>query len=74
MANICGEKGNLLAVSSKEAIDKGILAGKLIAMVAGVTGGKGGGKPDSAMAGMGDVSKAADALDQVEAFVHSMMK
>ncbi|MBR2012783.1 MAG: alanine--tRNA ligase [Clostridia bacterium] len=74
LANICGEKGNLLAVSSKEAIDKGILAGKLIAMVAGVTGGKGGGKPDSAMAGMGDVSKAADALSQVEAFVRSMMK
>ncbi len=74
LANICGEKGNLLAVSSKEAIDKGILAGKLIAMVAGVTGGKGGGKPDSAMAGMGDVSKAADALEQVEAFVRSMMK
>ena len=74
LANICGEKGNLLAVSSKEAIDKGILAGKLIAMVAGVTGGKGGGKPDSAMAGMGDVSKAADALGQVEAFVRSMMK
>ena len=74
LANICGEKGNLLAVSSKEAIDKGILAGKLIAMVAGVTGGKGGGKPDSAMAGMGDVSKAADALGQVEEFVRSMMK
>ena len=74
LANICGEKGNLLAVSSKEAIDKGVLAGKLIAMVAGVTGGKGGGKPDSAMAGMGDVSKAADALGQVEAFVRSMMK
>ncbi|MBR4087326.1 MAG: alanine--tRNA ligase, partial [Clostridia bacterium] len=74
LANICGEKGNLLAVSSKEAIDKGILAGKLIAMVAGVTSGKGGGKPDSAMAGMGDVSKAADALGQVEAFVRSMMK
>ena len=74
LANICGEKGNLLAVSSKEAIDKGVLAGKLIAMVAGVTGGKGGGKPDSAMAGMGDVSKAADALGQVEEFVRSMMK
>ena len=74
LANICGEKGNLLAISSKEAIEKGILAGKLIAMVAGVTGGKGGGKPDSAMAGMGDVSKAADALAKVEEFVRSMMK
>ena len=74
LANICGDKGNLLAVSSKEAIEKGVLAGKLIAMVAGVTGGKGGGKPDSAMAGMGDVSKAAEALAQVEAFVADMMK
>ena len=74
LANICGDKGNLLAVSSKEAIEKGVLAGKLIAMVAGVTGGKGGGKPDSAMAGMGDVSKADEALAQVEAFVADMMK
>ncbi len=74
LANICGDKGNLLAVSSKEAIEKGVLAGKLIAMVAGVTGGKGGGKPDSAMAGMGDVSKAAEALAQVESFVSNMMK
>ncbi len=74
LANICGDKGNLLAVCSKEAIEKGISAGKLIALVAGVTGGKGGGKPDSAMAGMGDASKAEEALAQVETFVRDMMK
>ncbi len=74
LANICGEKGNLLAISSKEAIEKGVLAGKLVSLVAGVTGGRGGGKPDSAMAGMGDVSKVGDALDQVVAFVTDMMK
>ena len=74
LANVSGEKGNLLAVCSKEAIEKGVSAGKLVSLVAGVTGGKGGGKPDSAMAGMGDASKAADALAQVEAFVTEMMK
>ncbi len=74
LANICGDKGNLLAVCSKEAIEKGVSAGKLIALVAGVTGGKGGGKPDSAMAGMGDASKAEEALNQVVAFVKDMMK
>ncbi len=74
LANICGEKGNLLAISSKEAIEKGVAAGKLVSLVAGVTGGRGGGKPDSAMAGMGDVSKADEALGQVVAFVTDMMK
>jgi alanyl-tRNA synthetase len=74
LANVSGEKGNLLTVCSKEAIEKGVAAGKLVSMVAGVTGGKGGGKPDSAMAGMGDSSKAEDALGQVIAFVTDMMK
>jgi alanyl-tRNA synthetase len=71
---VSGEKGNLLTVCSKEAIEKGVAAGKLVSMVAGVTGGKGGGKPDSAMAGMGDASKAEDALGQVVAFVTDMIK
>ena len=74
LANINGEKGNLLTVCSKEAVDKGVLAGKLVSLVAGVTGGKGGGKPDSAMAGMGDSSKAEEALAQVVSFVTDMMK
>ncbi len=74
LANINGDKGNLLAVCSKEAIEKGVSAGKLVSLVAGVTGGKGGGKPDSAMAGMGDASKAAEALEQVVGFVTDMMK
>ncbi|MBQ4052132.1 MAG: alanine--tRNA ligase [Clostridia bacterium] len=74
LANINGDKGNLLAVCSKDAIEKGVSAGKLVSLVAGVTGGKGGGKPDSAMAGMGDASKANEALVQVVAFVTEMMK
>ncbi|MBQ7935713.1 MAG: alanine--tRNA ligase, partial [Clostridia bacterium] len=74
LANVSGEKGNLLAVCSKEAIEKGVAAGKLVSLVAGVTGGKGGGKPDSAMAGMGDATKAGEALDQVVTFVTEMMK
>jgi len=74
LANINGDKGNLLAVCSKDAIEKGVSAGKLVSLVAGVTGGKGGGKPDSAMAGMGDASKANEALGQVVAFVTEMMK
>ncbi len=73
-ANVFGDKGNLMAVCSKEAIQKGVSAGKLVSMVAGVTGGKGGGKPDSAMAGMGDSSKAEEALAKVIDFVKEMIK
>ncbi len=74
LANVAGAKGNLLTVCSKEAIEKGVMAGKLVSLVAGVTGGKGGGKPDSAMAGMGDSSKAEEALASVVGFVTEMMK
>jgi alanyl-tRNA synthetase len=58
---IAGES-NLFCICSKEAIAKGYNAGKIVGEIAAVTGGKGGGKPDSAMAGIGDVSKVDEAL------------
>jgi alanyl-tRNA synthetase len=63
VALLAGE-GNFFCVCSKEAVAKGLNAGKIVGAVAAVTGGKGGGKPDSAMAGIGDVSKVDSALEQ----------
>ena len=59
---INGEKLNFLAVAGKDAVAAGAHAGKLVGAVAAVTGGKGGGRPDNAMAGGQDKSKIADAL------------
>jgi alanyl-tRNA synthetase len=55
-------KVSVVAYCSPEAIKAGQAAGKLIAVLAGKLGGKGGGKPDYAQGGGGDASKLADAL------------
>jgi alanyl-tRNA synthetase len=57
-----GGKLNFIAVSGKDAVSGGAHAGKLVGAVASVTGGKGGGRPDSAMSGGKDISKLGDAL------------
>ena len=57
-----GEKLNFLSVCGKEAVKNGAHAGNILREVSAVTGGKGGGRPDSAMSGGKDVSKIQDAL------------
>ena len=50
-------KLNFIAVAGKAAVAAGAHAGKLVGAVASISGGKGGGRPDSAMAGGHDISK-----------------
>ncbi len=57
-----GDSGSMLCVCGKDAVSKGAHAGKIVQKVCALTGGKGGGRPDSAMAGIGDLSKTAEAL------------
>ncbi len=56
-------KSNILCKCSKSAVAKGANAGTIVREVAAVAGGKGGGKPDQAMAGVPDASKIGDALN-----------
>ena len=69
LASISGEKITFLAVCGKEAVEKGVKAGDLVKLVSGICGGKGGGKPDSAMGGGSDLLKVDDALAAVDDFV-----
>ena len=62
-------KITFLAVCGKEAVARGIKAGDLIRKVTAICGGKGGGKPDSAMGGGSDVYKLDNALACVDDFV-----
>lgn len=55
-------KGNLLCVCSQSAVEKGAHAGQIVKKIAAIAGGKGGGRPDSAMAGIADLSKIDEAL------------
>jgi alanyl-tRNA synthetase len=56
-----GEK--FFCVCGKDAIAKGYKAGDIVKNAAAITGGKGGGKPDSASAGVGDKTKLQAALE-----------
>ena len=69
LASASGEKITFLAVCGKEAVEKGVKAGDLVKNVCAVCGGKGGGKPDSAMGGGTDMLKLDDALASVDDFV-----
>ena len=67
-------KLNFIAVAGKDAVANGVHAGKLVGAVAAVTGGKGGGRPDSAMAGGQDATKIDEALIKAAEIVESMAK
>ena len=62
-------KITFLAACGKEAVKAGIKAGEIIKSVTAICGGKGGGKPDSAMGGGSDLLKLDDALASVDDFV-----
>lgn len=62
-------KVQLAAGVSKDFVEKGIHAGKLIKEAATICGGGGGGRPDMAQAGGSDPSKIQEALTSAQAFV-----
>jgi alanyl-tRNA synthetase len=65
-------KVNLIAAVTKDLIDKGYHAGKLIKEVATRCGGNGGGRPDMAQAGGKDPEKLDSALQFVDEWVKSI--
>ena len=66
---LVGEKVTFQAVCGKEAVARGVKAGDIIKTIAPICGGRGGGKPDSAMGGGSDLEKVDQALAQVKALV-----
>ncbi len=69
LAAVNGEKITFLAACGKEAVARGVKAGDIIKAIAPICGGKGGGKPDSAMGGGSDLLKLDDALAALDDFV-----
>ncbi len=72
-AGVDGEKGTLYCVCTKTAIDKGAHAGKIVQRVSAITGGKGGGRPDNAMAGIGKTYMVDEALLGLESIVSEVL-
>ena len=75
-AGVNKEKGtlNFACASGADAIKLGAHAGNIVRETAKIAGGSGGGKPDSAMAGAKDASKADEALAAVDSIVSAMLK
>jgi len=69
LAAVTGSKVTFVAVCGREAVAAGIKAGDIVRAVSAVAGGKGGGKPDSAMGGGTEVLKTDDALAIVDDLV-----
>jgi alanyl-tRNA synthetase len=70
-AVIAGES-NFYCVCDDNATSKKFHAGNIVREIAAVTGGKGGGKADSAMAGIGDASKINEALESLPEIVKKL--
>ncbi len=62
LAVVAGDKG-LVVKATKDAVTRGAHAGQLIGKLAAAGGGKGGGRPDMAQAGITDSGAALGALD-----------
>ena len=73
IALVTDGKVTLQAVCGKQAVADGIRAGDIIKSVAPIVGGRGGGKPDSAMGGGSEPAKAAEALAAVKPFIAGKM-
>ena len=74
LASVNGEKITFCVSCGKAALAKGAHAGNLVREVAKITGGNGGGKPDSAMAGGKDAQKIDEALLTASEILKSQLK
>ncbi len=76
-ALLCGgdrEKKTFYCAVGAEAVKKGLHAGKIIKAVCEKTGGKGGGRPDSAMGGVKDPALIEEAIKAFLPLVEDMVK
>ncbi|KHF41973.1 alanine--tRNA ligase [Halalkalibacter okhensis] len=69
---VSGEKVNIVAGVTKDLLDKGFHAGKLVKEVATRCGGGGGGRPDMAQAGGKNPAQLESALAFVEEYVNTI--
>lgn len=74
LAGVGADKGQLYCICTKNAIAKGAHAGKIVQKIAMLTQGKGGGRPDNAMAGIGKLELLDNALQELENIIAEFMK
>jgi alanyl-tRNA synthetase len=67
------DRSSFFAVATDDLIQRGVRADQLVRKVAEAAGGKGGGKPHMAQAGVGDPERIPEALAGVEAAVRALL-
>ncbi|HEU4882986.1 MAG TPA: DHHA1 domain-containing protein, partial [Longimicrobium sp.] len=73
LAETDGGKPMIVAVVTDDLIQRGVRADAVVREVAAIVGGKGGGKPHMAQAGVGDPSRLGEALDRVPELVRPLL-
>ena len=71
-AAVCDEKLNFVACAGPDAVKAGAHAGNILKEISAICGGRGGGRPDSAMSGGTDTSKIDEALSRVEEILNAL--
>lgn len=74
LAGVNSNKNQLYCICTKEAVAKGVHAGKIVQKLAALTEGKGGGRPDQAMAGIGNIELLDTAFAALKQTVSDLMK
>ncbi len=67
-------RANLVCACGKDAVGKGMNAGKIVKEIAVMCGGGGGGRPDSASAGIKDISKYPEAAEKLPEIIVKNLK
>ena len=75
IAGVNKSKGtlNFVVACTPAAVKAGAHAGNIVRAVAAVAGGSGGGRPDNAMAGAKDITKAEEAIAAAESIISAMI-
>ena len=74
LVSVSDSSATIAVAAGKDAVAAGVMSGKAVGAIAAVAGGRGGGKPDFAMAGAKDLSKIGDALAAAEDIISDMVK
>lgn len=74
LVSVSGNSATIAVAAGKDAVAAGVMSGKAVGAIAAVAGGKGGGKPDFAMAGAKDLSKIGGALAAAKDIISDMLK
>ena len=72
IAAVMGDRLNFVAAAGKDAVAMGAHAGNILKDISAICGGKGGGRPDSAMSGGRDLEKVDEALARAREILASL--